>query len=88
LSSETPEESRTSTETETSKEAETSIEVETSEESGTSDIRYILNTNSKKIHKPTCGSVKSISDANRKETSDTLEELLEQGYTTCGNCFD
>ena len=58
----------------------------TAEES--SEILYILNTNSKKIHKPTCGNAATITPANRKETSETLEELLDKGYTTCGNCFD
>jgi DNA-entry nuclease len=51
------------------------------------DVLYILNTSSKKIHKPGCGNAKTISEANRKETHETLEALLEQGYTTCGTCF-
>ena len=66
---------------------ETSTESDTTAEES-SEILYILNTNSKKIHKPTCGNAATISPANRKETSETLEELLDKGYTTCGNCFD
>ena len=68
--------------------SETPQEGESSVAEESSAVLYVLNTGSKKIHKPTCGSVKSISDANRKETQEPLEELLEQGYTTCGNCFD
>jgi len=48
---------------------------------------YILNTNTKKIHYPSCSSAKKIADKNRKETTDTLDSLLAQGYDTCGNCF-
>lgn len=66
---------------------ETPTESDTTAEES-SEILYILNTSSKKIHKPTCGNAATISPANRKETSETLEELLDKGYTTCGNCFD
>ena len=49
---------------------------------------YILNTNSKKIHLPTCSSVSSISSKNKKEYKGTLQELLDDGYTCCGSCLD
>ena len=66
---------------------ETPTESDTTAEES-SEILYILNTNRKKIHKPPCGNAATITPANRKETSETLEELLDKGYTTCGNCFD
>jgi DNA-entry nuclease len=50
------------------------------------ECKYVLNTNSKKIHKPTCGNVKTISEKNRKETDKSIEELLEEGYTKGGCC--
>ncbi len=50
-------------------------------------FHYILNTNSKKIHYPSCHSAARISPENRRESSLSLESLLGQGYTTCGNCF-
>ncbi len=49
---------------------------------------YVLNTNSKKIHLPTCSSVSSISDKNKKEYFGLLSDLLDGGYTRCGTCFD
>ncbi len=47
---------------------------------------YILNTNSKKIHLPDCSSAKSMSENNREEYFGTKEELLNKGYTECGQC--
>lgn len=48
---------------------------------------YVLNTNSKKIHHPSCGSVKSIKPQNKQEYVGQLADLLAMGYSTCGNCF-
>ena len=48
---------------------------------------YVLNTDSKKIHKPTCGTGDLILPENRKNFYGSIEELLEDGYTKCGNCF-
>jgi len=48
---------------------------------------YVLNTDSKKIHKPTCGTGDLILPENRKNFCGSIEELLEDGYTKCGNCF-
>lgn len=47
---------------------------------------YILNSNSRKIHKPDCSSVKDIKDSNKEEYTGSREKLLEQGYTPCGRC--
>lgn len=48
---------------------------------------YILNTNTKKFHKPTCSSVKKISSQNYAESSESKETLISQGYVPCKNCF-
>ena len=48
---------------------------------------YILNTNSKKIHKVTCGTAGLMSERNRREYRGDIEVLLSLGYTVCGNCF-
>ena len=48
---------------------------------------YILNTNSKKFHKPDCESVKSISETNKSEYTGYENSLIEQGYTGCKNCI-
>ncbi len=47
---------------------------------------YVLNTNSKRFHYPSCGSVTQMKDKNKKEYHGTREELIEQGYKPCGNC--
>ncbi len=50
---------------------------------------YVLNTNPdrKKIHHPSCSSVKKIAPENYQTTSLSIQELQAQGYTLCGNCF-
>ena len=65
----------------------TDTETETESDTAGTVVTYILNTSSKKVHQPTCGSVKTISAANYQEYGGTLEELLAQGYNTCGKCF-
>ena len=47
---------------------------------------YILNTNTKKFHKPTCSNAATISDKNRKEHFGSREELIEEGYKPGGCC--
>lgn len=51
-----------------------------------SKCKYVLNTNSKKFHKPNCKSVAKISKANKKETNKSREELIKEHYEPCGNC--
>lgn len=58
-----------------------------SEESVTNQVHhYVLNTSSMKFHFPDCGSVKLMSDENRKDVEANREDLIEQGYSPCGNC--
>ncbi len=47
---------------------------------------YVLNTSSKKFHRPDCSSVDSMSEKNRQEYHGTREELIAQGYEPCGSC--
>lgn len=47
---------------------------------------YILNTNSKKFHYPSCGSAGRISDANKDYYTGSRAELISWGYSPCGNC--
>lgn len=47
---------------------------------------YILNTNTKKFHLPSCRSVETIHPENKEESTDTHEELIKQGYSPCGSC--
>ena len=50
------------------------------------DETYILNTNTRKFHRPACGSAKKISPANREEYTGSREELESLGYEPCGIC--
>lgn len=52
-----------------------------------SQYSYILNTSTMKIHYPGCFSAKRIAPKNYATSSESLESLESQGYTTCGNCF-
>lgn len=49
-------------------------------------ISYVLNTNTKKFHKPSCGSVKNMKDSNKKEYSGTRDDVVAMGYEPCGKC--
>lgn len=48
---------------------------------------YILNTNTKKIHLPTCSSVNSMSEKNKQIVNGTIDDINEQGYTPCSRCL-
>ncbi|MEC4272484.1 DNA/RNA non-specific endonuclease [Adlercreutzia sp. R25] len=47
---------------------------------------YVLNTNSKKFHMPSCSSVDQMSAKNRQDVQDTRESIVEQGYDPCKRC--
>lgn len=47
---------------------------------------YVVNTNSKKFHKPDCSSVKQITDADCLMLSGSRQDMLNQGYNPCGRC--
>ena len=50
------------------------------------EITYILNTNTKKFHQPYCSSVQDIKDKNKRETTQSREEIISQGYQPCKRC--
>lgn len=50
------------------------------------NVSYILNTSSKKFHYPDCSSVGKMKKSNRRETSESRNELIADGYTPCGSC--
>ena len=47
---------------------------------------YILNTNSKRFHKPSCADAASMKAENRQEVHVSRELLTAQGYKACGSC--
>ncbi len=60
--------------------------IEIPEEATASTITYILNTNTKRFHLPTCSSCEEMKPKNRQETTLTREELIDMGYKPCGRC--
>jgi hypothetical protein len=48
---------------------------------------YVLNERSYKIHEPSCYSVEIMAEYNKNYVEADLQDLLEQGYTRCGNCY-
>lgn len=47
---------------------------------------YVLNTNTKKFHYPTCRHAADIKENNRAERTVARDELINEGYTPCGVC--
>ena len=47
---------------------------------------YILNTNTKKFHYPSCSSAKKTKDSNKKTFVGTRDEVIARGYKSCGIC--
>lgn len=47
---------------------------------------YVLNTNTKKFHKPSCSSVRQMSDWNKKTVRAKRKTLIDEGYDPCKRC--
>ena len=47
---------------------------------------YVINTNTKKFHYPSCSSVNKMKEKNKQEFTGTRDELISLGYSPCGNC--
>ncbi|HHW46852.1 MAG TPA: hypothetical protein GXX17_08120 [Clostridiales bacterium] len=48
--------------------------------------KWVLNTNTKKIHVPSCSYVKRISEKNYAESSKRIADLVQEGYEACKFC--
>ena len=51
-----------------------------------SKVEYILNTNSKKFHKPSCSSASSIKSKNKEIYTGSRDDLITRGYDPCKKC--
>ncbi len=49
----------------------------------TTELTYILNTKTKKFHKPSCSSLPTV---NRLDSSESRESIIAQGYVPCKRC--
>ena len=47
---------------------------------------YVLNTNTKKFHIPTCSSVGQMADKNKKYYTGARSEVIAMGYVPCKRC--
>ncbi len=65
----------------------TKKQIETTKKNNVVTSQYILNTNTKKIHKAQCHHINKMNEANKKSYSGSIDDLYSQGYTTCGTCF-
>lgn len=57
-------------------------------DTGTEAVKkdYILNTNTKKIHDPSCSSVEETLPKNRKKVKEDRNKLIEDGFEPCQRC--
>ncbi len=49
--------------------------------------KFVLNTNTKKFHLPSCSSAEDTKKENKKTLTGTRAELEEKGYEACGRCL-
>lgn len=59
---------------------------ESSEPASGEEREYVLNTSSHKFHLPDCPAVDTMSEKNKEEYFGTREDLIAQGYESCGSC--
>ena len=80
-------EAATLTNTDSSNGSEDNFNTYDNTEQQNTEAAYVLNTSSKKIHHPSCRSVPKIAPQNYATSNLSVEELINQGYSTCGICF-
>ena len=47
---------------------------------------YILNTNTKKFHRPDCSSVSKMADHNKESFTGSRDQVIQMGYDPCKKC--
>ena len=79
----------TSASTTTSNEAPVVVEATpepAAQEPASQGTTYILNTNTRKFHYPTCGSVGQMKESNKQTYTGSRDDLIAQGYDPCKKC--
>ncbi|MCB7320453.1 DNA/RNA non-specific endonuclease [Lacrimispora sp. 210928-DFI.3.58] len=69
-----------------SSEAATTAAVETTQATEPQGTTYILNTNTKKFHYPSCSSVSQMNESNKKSYFGSRDDVISQGYDPCKRC--
>ena len=64
----------------------TTTTVTTTQTTKSQGTTYILNTNTKKFHYPSCSSVKQMKDSNKKDYTGDRSDVISQGYDPCKRC--
>ena len=52
----------------------------------TAEYDYVLNTNTKKFHKPSCSSATEMKAENRQDYHGTRQGVIDMQYEPCGKC--
>lgn len=76
-----PEETTVSPKTEEDTQKETTENIENDYKT-----EYLLNTNTKKFHHPSCKSGQKIKDTNRADYNGSRDEIIAKGYSPCKIC--
>lgn len=69
-------------------ETDTAVQItpESSAPQESQGITYVLNTNTKKFHYPTCSSVDDMKEKNKQIYTGSREEVINMGYVPCKRC--
>lgn len=69
-------------------ETDTAVQItpESSAPQESQGITYVLNTNIKKFHYPTCSSVDDMKEKNKQIYTGSREEVINMGYVPCKRC--
>ena len=76
----------TTTKKETTTKKITTTKQETTTKKTSSKYNYVLNTSTKKFHYPSCWTVDKIEPENYDTYYGTRDEVIRQGYDSCGHC--
>lgn len=47
---------------------------------------YVLNTASRRFHKPGCSAVEKMAEKNKETVTASRDDLIEQGFVPCTRC--
>lgn len=69
-------------------ETDTAVQItpESSAPQKSQGITYVLNTNTKKFHYPTCSSVDDMKEKNKQIYTGSRDEVINMGYVPCKRC--
>ena len=48
---------------------------------------FVINTNTKKFHLPTCSSVGEMKSSNKMTHKGTVQDIIDMGYKPCARCL-